>query len=141
MELLIDTNVYLEHFLERDNALVALQFFEYCYKLKAKTYVTSMSLRDIGYVAHHHFHNEKQARFIQFSVYESCHKIIGINPDDAINSLFNDSKDYEDSLIIEAAKREMLDAIVTLNKKDFVNHDIPVFTPSEMVEMMKKLKI
>ena len=44
-------------------------------------------------------------------------------------------KDYENSLIAVTAKLELLDAIVTNNKKDFLDCGVPVFTPSEIVRL------
>ena len=60
---------------------------------------------------------------------------MGISADAAIQSLYSDMKDYEDSLIAVTAKLELLDAIVTNNKKDFLDSDIPVFTPAEIVKL------
>ena len=46
-------------------------------------------------------------------------------------------KDYEDSLQIVAAEEAMCDAIVTFNKKDFELSKVPVFTPEEMINLLK----
>ena len=60
-------------------------------------------------------------------------KVIGISADSAINAIYEDYKDFEDELIIQAAKEELLDAVVTSNIKDFENRGIPVFTPQSIV--------
>ncbi len=56
-----------------------------------------------------------------------------LTADDVINAMYADRPDYEDSLLIEGAERCMLDAIITNNKKDFVNSKVPVYTPREFV--------
>ena len=134
MRLLVDTNVFLDLFLERDNlGDEAELFFNWCEKRKNQIYITSISLRDIGYIAHKYYHDKNISRMTQIAAYEVATKVIGVSADSAIESLYSDVDDYEDSLIIEMAKEELLDAIVTNNKKDFEKGDIPVFTPKEIV--------
>ena len=137
MRLLVDTNVFLDFLLKRDPGLTegARDFFSWCAKHKHGIYVTSMSLRDIEYVAHRFFHNKELAKSIQRATYEMCTKVIGISADSAIESLYNDVDDYEDSLIIESAKEALLDGIVTNNKEDFAKSAFPVFSPREIVDI------
>ena len=136
MRLLVDTNVFLDFFLKRDTfGPEARNFFSWCAFNKNRIYVTSMSLRDIGYLAQKYFHDAKQARKIQVDTYCLCSKIVGVSADAAIESLYSDMSDYEDSLIAVTAKLELLDAIVTNNKKDFLDCGVPVFTPSEIVRL------
>ena len=132
MRLLVDTNVFLDLILNRDQSgIEAENFFRNCFIAKFRTYLTSISFRDIGYITHQAFHDNDKSLKAQFRAYELCSKVISITADDSINSLFSDVKDYEDSLLIEAAKRELLDAIITNNTKDFKNCEVPVFTPKE----------
>ena len=138
MHFLVDTNVYIDFFFNREGAEEAAKFFDWCHKRRCKTFVTSMSLRDIGYYSHRLFHSDKEARKIQFEVYTHCSKVIGITADDAINSLFSGMSDYEDSLISEAADREMINIIITNNKKDFKNSKVTALTPKEMNDIFAK---
>ena len=132
MRLLVDTNVFLDFYLKRDiMGSEAAKFFLNCRRFKHQIYISSMTLRDIGYVSHKYFHNNMKAKEAQLAAYEICSKVIGITADDAIESLYSDMNDYEDSLQVEAAKREMLDLIITNNDKDFVNSSLPVLTPKE----------
>ena len=139
MRVLVDTNVFLDLILNRgSDALQAELFFKNCVLNRMQTYITSMSLRDIGYTTHRVCHNQNDSLRAQFRAYELCNKVISITADDAINSLFSNVKDYEDSLAIEAAKREMLDLLITNNAKDFKNPEIPVLTPKEFNEIIKQ---
>ncbi|MBR5997196.1 MAG: PIN domain-containing protein [Bacilli bacterium] len=134
MRLLVDTNVFLDFILQRDSGCRhALEFFLWCRKYKNSIYVTSMSLRDIEYAAMRSVHDKKKANRIVADVYSLCNKVIGISADSAINAIYEDYKDFEDELIIQAAKEELLDAVVTSNIKDFENRGIPVFTPQSIV--------
>ena len=92
-----------------------------------------MSLRDVEYTSHRFFHDKEKANKMLSQVYSVCSKVIGISADAAINSIFEDYKDFEDELLIQTAKEELLDAIITNNIKDFENRGVPVFTPKEIV--------
>lgn len=134
MRLLVDTNVFLDFVLGRDSGCEsALKFFIWCKQNKNQTFITSMSLRDIEYVSMRSLHDRQKVNGLLGDVYSLCSKVIGISADSAINSIFEDYKDFEDELLVQVAKEELLDAIVTNNKKDFINKGIPVFTPQEIV--------
>ena len=136
MRLLVDTNVFLDLLLRRENGCKdALNFFIWCQKNRNQTYVSSMSLRDIEYVAHRCLHDKRKANAVLADVYSLCSKVIGISADSAITSIYEDYKDYEDELLIQAAKEEMLDGVVTNNTKDYEDRGIPVYTPKAIIEL------
>ena len=137
MYLLIDTNVLLDLFLDRDADEIE-KFLKNCILRENKTFITSLTLRDIEYTAHRHFHDSNISKRIQGRAYGIVSKVIGVSADAAINSLYSDVQDYEDSLQIEAAKEAMLDCIITSNKKDFKNSNFPVYTPKEINEIWEK---
>ena len=93
-----------------------------------------MSLRDIEYIVMKKLNDRKKTNDVLGEVYSLCSKVIGISADSAINAIFEDYKDFEDELLVQAAKEELLDAIVTNNIKDFEHSGVPVFTPKEIVK-------
>ena len=132
----MDTNVLLDFLLKRDKETQdSLRFFVWCRKNKNQTYVTSMSLRDIEYSVHRFFHDKEKANKAITETYSLCSKVIGISADSAINALYEDYKDYEDELLVWAAKESLLDAIITNNIKDFEGRGVPVFTPKQIVSL------
>ena len=137
MKLLVDTNVYLELLLKRENHQMVSQFFYLALLKRNQTFVTAMSLRDIGYVVHRRLHDNEKTKKLQMKIYSMTSKVLSTSADCAIESLYSDNPDYEDSLQMLAAEEAMLDAIVTFNKKDFSTSRIPVFTPSEICEYWK----
>ena len=98
-----------------------------------------MSLRDIGYVAHRITHNSDIARDIQLKTYSLATKVCGISADAAIDALYSDNSDYEDSLQIVAAQEILADAIITNDKTGFKKcHGIKVFDIEEINKYMPK---
>ncbi len=141
MKYLVDTNVFLDYLLSRDNFEDAKEFFVLSRLRKNQIFVTGMSIRDIGYVVHHKVHDKNLANRAQFSTYELCSKVIDITADDAINALFNDDgeySDYEDGLQIEAANRLLLDAVITSNTRDFKSQKIPVYNLKQINQILKQ---
>lgn len=138
MRVLVDTNVFLEYFLRRDNYRAVDRFFLLAALRHNQTYVTSMSLRDIGYIIHRYLHDKEKTKEAQLQVYSMVSKIVGVSADAAIDSLYSDAKDFEDALQIRAAEEAMCMAIVTFNKKDYLKANIPVFTPMEICELWSK---
>ena len=64
-------------------------------------------------------------------------KIVGVTDDDAISALYEDG-DYEDNLLIFTAETNMCDAIITNNKKHFINKGVAILTPKEYLEIRNK---
>ena len=136
MRLLVDTNVFLDFLLKRDEQCkYALEFFIWCRQNKNQTYLTSMSLRDIEYIAMRSLHDKRKANIVLADTYSLCSKVIGVSADAAISSIYEDYQDYEDELMIQTAKEELLDAVITNNVKDYKDRGIPVFTPEEIVSL------
>ena len=138
MKVLVDTNVFLEYFLRRENYRDVDKFFLLAAKQYNQTFVTSMSLRDIGYTLHRYLHDERKTREAQLQVYGMVSKVVGVSADAAIDSLYSDAKDFEDALQVRAAEEAMCMAIVTFNKRDYQKANIPVFTPMEICDLWSK---
>ena len=140
MRLLIDTNVFLEILLEREKKEEASNFIRLSCVKYNQLIATSMSLRDIGYAVHRKYHETKKTKAIQLEVYQLVSKIVDTTADAAIESIYNDVGDYEDSMQMIAAEEAMCDAIITFNKKDYEKSKVPAFTPQEMIEIWEKQK-
>ena len=134
MKVLVDTNVYLNLFLKREGCEATKSFFNWCIKNKIQTYVTSLSMRDIQYVSHKYYHDEKMARHILYNVYNSVTKVLGVSADSAIQAIFENG-DYEDRLQLNTAYENMLDAIATNNIDDFKDSTIPIFLPEDLAKV------
>ncbi|MBE6133602.1 MAG: PIN domain-containing protein [Erysipelotrichaceae bacterium] len=143
MYILVDTNVYLDFLLDRgEQSEIAKRFFINAYISQSKVFLSAMSMRDIGYIASKQFHSQSKGKEAQAKAYSLCQKMIDLSKSDAIEALYSDIKDYEDALLVESAKRELLDLIVTNNIKDYEKAGIPVWTPdyfNQIIENTGKL--
>lgn len=138
MKVLIDTNVYLELFLGREYKDYVKKLFYLSFRKGNQTFATTQTLRDVEYILRTKVHDSKVSKMLQHKVYEITSKIISVSNDAAIEALFSDINDYEDALQSLASEEYLLDAIITLNKKDFLNSKVPTFTPKEICEIWEK---
>ena len=138
MKLLLDTNIYLELFLKRENYLLIKNLFFLFYRNNHETYITTQSLRDIEFILRRQLHDYKIAKLLQHKAYEITSKVISISNDTAIDALFSNFADYEDALQSFAAEESNIDAIITFNKKDYLNSNIPTFSPQEIFNYISK---
>ncbi|MBQ7244495.1 MAG: PIN domain-containing protein [Bacilli bacterium] len=139
MRILVDTNVFLDLLLPNPEFVEeAKEFFRYCATIGAEIYVTSMSIRDIGYVAHRRLHNKELSRRLQSAVYEICTKVVPLSADATITALYDGRPDFEDSLIMEAADESFCDYIVTRNFAHFRTSKVPAFDVRSFLETAKR---
>jgi len=127
----LDTNVILEHAMQRDNYLEVVEIFHLAELGAIECYTSAATFFTIAFF----FCKEKNSKKI-FRDYFSFIKVITTqeeNLESAINSSFTDIEDgfqYYSALGYCAA-------FVTFNKKDFIKHQIkslPCFTPAEFLK-------
>ena len=97
-----------------------------------------MSFRDIEYVLRKAVPDPEDRKRVLQSIYGIVYKIIDLGPDDIINNLFADHKDFEDGLLMESAERNMCDGIVTNNPSDFADSRVPIFQPRQLIAYLEK---
>lgn len=130
MRLLVDTNIFLDILLERDElSKESISFLRNTKVNKDQIYINAASLKDIYYFAFKRFHDKDLAHEYINDIYSKVNKVISLSADDAIEAIYADG-DFEDNCLVESAERTMCDAIITRNIKDFQNKNIPVLTPT-----------
>lgn len=135
MRLLVDTNIFLDILLKRDNLYEgSKEFFYSAHANRDQTVVNAASLKDIYYFVMKGLHDKKEAVRVVFKVHNTVCKVIDCSADDAINAIFEDG-DFEDNVLRQSSLRNMCDAIITRNKKDFHKNDMPCFTPEEYMRI------
>lgn len=138
MYVLVDTCVFMDLFTEREPYHQdALNFFMKIKETKSKIFVAPTTFKDIYYFAFKNTHDKEYCSNLISKIYSACNKVLDITADDTINALFSDG-DFEDNILIEAAKRKLLDCIVTRNIKDYKDKNIRILTPKEFVEIAPK---
>ena len=138
MRLLVDTNVFIDYFVDRAGSDESKDFFRSALKYGDEIVVTSMSLRDIEYITHKITHNKEMSKNILIAIFEMVSKVIGISADDSINAIYSNVSDYEDAIQVEAAKSNNVDMIITNDLKDYDKSSIHALTPKDYNDIRKR---
>lgn len=132
MRLLIDTNIILDLIYTRKES--SKDVFRVAKNKLDEIYICSYTLKDIAYFLKKTIHDNNKVNNALIKIYSNISKIVGVNTDDAIEALYLDG-DYEDNVMIEVSKTAMCDAIITNNKKHFVNKEVVILTPEEYLKV------
>lgn len=68
--------------------------------------------------------------FEMFSIFDT-------NENDCHQALESNIPDYEDALLSASAQRHSVDLIVTRDKRDFKNSEVPTLDPNKFVEQFR----
>ena len=97
--------------------------------------LTAKSVTDIFYILKRSLHNEaltKECIRKQFVLFD----IADTFAVDCQIALGAETNDYEDAVMIETAKRIGADCIITRNLKDYSAADLPVYSPSDFLNLL-----
>lgn len=132
-KVLFDTNIILDIALKRNPYFQkALLLFGLINENKIAANITATTITDIYYITKKTTGHELALEFIS-NLVETV-DIIGINKDIIQTALESNIKDFEDAVQISAASFATIDCIITRNKKDFINSQIEIVTPTEFLE-------
>ncbi len=128
MKVFIDTNVFLDAFLNRDDGS-AKKVLKFVLQQDMKLFCNDITIVNIVYLIRKKFSKDEIDKIIDklidsYTIVPANSKIIA----DANHSLF---KDFEDGIQYFCAKEIEADLIITNNKKDFTFSKIEVLSPVE----------
>lgn len=135
-KVMIDTNIILDVFLERE------PFYEASAKVLNLVYdqlitgaIPASCITDIYYIARKISHNKEKS----YKAIELVTRILEICDvtSDMIHSAFEiNADDFEDCILAECAKANSCDYIITRYGKDFSGFDISCITPENFIKIM-----
>ena len=133
MKVLIDTNIVLDVLLNRKPFVEdAVKAFRQAEKGQIEAYIAASSVTDLVYILRKAYslneiktHLKEMFQFI---------KIAGITPSMISSALYKDAPDFEDAVMMECARQSGMEMIITRNKTDFKNSDVPCISLEEWVK-------
>ncbi|WP_024788195.1 MULTISPECIES: PIN domain-containing protein [unclassified Lebetimonas] len=138
MKMLLDINIVLDFFLERE------PFFDEIYKIfsaienkKVIGYLCASSIDTIYYLIAKSI-NKRTANEVIYKLLK-IFEISEVNKNTILGALKSDFNDFEDSIIYSSAYLNGIDYIVTRDKKGFKKSKVKVLTPLEAVSKIKGL--
>jgi len=138
MDILIDTNVIIDHFCSRqpyaDNAGKILRL---CYQQDCKGYIAAHSITNIFYILRKQFSVSDRKKMLL----DLCDfiDVVGIQKEQIINALNNnDFTDLEDRIQFECAQVINAQYIITRNIADFPNSPISFILPEDFLKIIEE---
>ena len=138
MTILIDTNVILDYFIQRqpfENS--ANDILRLCFQQKCSGYIAAHSITNIFYILHRQFSVGERKKILL----DLCEfiEIAGIHKNQVIDALTDEKfNDFEDRLQVECARIVNADYIITRNIIDFVSSPISAILPEDF---LKKINV
>ena len=129
MKIFLDTNIFLDLILKRENFKESMQILNSVEKGLFEAAILNITLLNIDYIA------KKQVKDIKefLMLVNSICTVMGVD-NDLFNQAFNiDNSDLEDTIQYMCAKKSKCDLIIT-NDKSFYHVDIDVIDSKKFVE-------
>lgn len=134
MKIMCDTNVIIDVLLERqffvDDSYKVLRL---CEEHRIDGFVSTSSVTDIYYLVRKYTHSTELAYKAIGKLLEIV-KVCSVTNNDVLTAFQRKAKDFEYCLVATCAKTIRCDYIVTRDKKDFEEFDIPLLSPSELLQ-------
>ncbi len=138
MKAYIDTNILVDLVLAREKWLAdAQQVFALGYSGDVDLVVSALSFVNTVYLGKKYsFSSEEVAN--KLLLIADFVEVADLRGSNVVGMLNSDWKDYEDATQYSSAIETGADYIITRNKKDFKNSEIPVVTASEFFALFNK---
>lgn len=134
MKLMCDTNVIIDVLLERESFVEdSCKVLSLCEEHRVEGFVSASSVTDIYYLVRKYTHSTDLAYKAIGKLLEIV-KVCSVTNNDILTAFQRKARDFEDCLAATCAKSIRCDCIITRNKKDFEEFDIPLLTPAEFLQ-------
>lgn len=135
MKVLFDTNLVLDLLLEREPFVEpAIALFEQIEQGKLEGYIAATTITNIFYII-------RKAAGREVALDAINRLLIGlqfcaVDRRTIETALSLGLKDFEDSIQLACAMLNQLDAIVTRDQKDFIGSNLPIYSPTELLNQL-----
>ena len=132
MDLLIDTNIFLDVAFDRPGNEEVRQLFLKMEEEGDNAFLTASAVTDLFYIIRKKLHDVKKT-------YKAMGKILNIvnillvNEYDILTAFHAGWRDFEDCVQFVVALHQRMDYIITRNVMDFEDNSIPVISPVEYI--------
>lgn len=134
MRIMLDTNIIIDVLLEREPFVDdSYRVLKLCEEHQLDGFVSASSVTDIYYLVRKYSHSTELAYKAIGKLLEIV-KVCSVTNNDVLTAFQKKARDFEDCLVATCANSIRCDCIVTRNKKDFEEFDIPLLTPSELLQ-------
>lgn len=133
----LDTNVILDALTLRDNSYQpSKELLRYIVSGKAEGYICSKQVTDIHYLFRKYYSDKNKAKE-KIKDIASLFEILPLMKGDILACLNKKDIDFEDAILCEVAKANMIKIIVTNNPKHFGEWPLMILTPQQCLDLFQ----
>ena len=138
MKILIDTNVVLDLLLERKPFVEdATTLFEQIEQGNLQGYIAATTVTNIFYIIRKT--EGRRVALIAVNRLLAGLSLCLVTRETVEMALRLDLKDFEDGIQLACATLNQLEGIVTRSQKDFINSNLPIYSPTELLTLNQLL--
>lgn len=141
MKILFDTNVIVDVLQQRQPWFPkASELVMAVAEEKITGCLTAKQITDLYYFSRRQFSGQPDAELKARAIIEkllSLFELIDTQASDCLNALAINNGDYEDSVLISAARRTAVDYIVTRNRRHFQDSGVRISDPGILLQLLK----
>ena len=136
MKILLDTNIVIDVLVKRmpfyESSKSVLDLTNYA---EIDEYVSASAVTDIFYITNRHLKDCSATRMLIKNFLKAVH-IAAVTENEIMNAMNLPWKDFEDAVQYSVALYGEMDGVVTRNKDDYTQSNIPIWTPQELLEIL-----
>ena len=136
MRICFDTNIILDIFARADQFPESIFAYDIASIKRFECFISASTVSDVAYLLHRLGKTKAQTKKTMKTLFEMF-SIFDTNEHDCYRALESDIPDYEDALLSASSQRHSVDLIVTRDKRDFKNSEVPVLDPRKFVEQFR----
>lgn len=134
MKLLIDTNVVLDVLLKREPFFqAAADVLNLSLRNDVQEYISASAVTNLYCIAHRQLKGKTAVRGLLKRLPQVV-AVAAVSEHEIICTLKLGWNDFEDSVQYSVALRNEMDGLVTRNPKDYVNAEIPIWEPEQILQ-------
>ena len=137
MRVMIDIHIFLDVLLKREPFFEASRdVLRLCEEKKVQGFLPASSATDLFYIIRKGLQSTDAAYRALGSILDIV-KVLTVTHDDVLHAYLRRAADFEDCLLATCAGSNRCGAIVTRNKRDFLDFGIPLMSPEELLESVE----
>ena len=130
-KIFVDANIVMDLLEKREEFYQeAQELFTLSDKKNVKLYISALTLANVHFLLFKHLKMEARKVLAKFKVLV---EVLAVDDKILDLALTSDQKDFEDAIQYYTAIENEMDIIITRNKKDFKNSDLPILTAKEFL--------
>ena len=138
LNLLIDSNIVLDMFLERAPFFsMIVRAISLSKSYNVNHFISASSVTDIYYLTNKNLKNHQIVREM-FQILFEFVKVVNVTAEDIQKAFALNWADFEDSVQYAVAASNNFDGIITRNMKGFEDSEVKIYTPEEICEYVEK---